>query len=290
MIGSRITTDAILCKSPEEVLKMKGTDIIIASTNIDEIGLQLANYQGGDVITPPVDMLVFVSLILGDLEQQSKQFVINQVSKLFQLLDDEISKETLYFKIWGWFASPLEMKQFHYNTILTDKQYIPDGIINIRDHSTIVDCGAYCGDTLKFFLDQGIHFNQYFAYELDRDNYERFLDFIDSCTEEVKEKVTVYNLGVGESKGTFHYFSKKNSSLILDTDDNNANGNSVGEIVDLTHHLKDIGISYIKMDIEGTEMLALKGAAGLIKQNVPDCAICIYHKAKDLWEIQLFLA
>lgn len=48
-------------------------------------------------------------------------------------------------------------------------------------------------------------------------------------------------------------------------------------------------ISFIKMDIEGAELNALKGAEKTIRENRPKLAISIYHKREDLWEIPAFI-
>ena len=90
----------IMCLSPEKVLQMKNIDIIIASTSIDEIKDQIikSGFEG-NIIAPPVDMLVFMSIISSDLEQYSKQSVMDNVAQVFDLLADGISCQTLYFKI-----------------------------------------------------------------------------------------------------------------------------------------------------------------------------------------------
>lgn len=44
-----------------------------------------------------------------------------------------------------------------------------------------------------------------------------------------------------------------------------------------------------KMDIEGSEISALKGGVRLIKENRPKCAISANHQPSDLWEIPLYL-
>lgn len=48
-------------------------------------------------------------------------------------------------------------------------------------------------------------------------------------------------------------------------------------------------ITFIKMDIEGAELEALRGTKELIRKNKPRMAICIYHKPEDLYEIPGYL-
>lgn len=57
----------------------------------------------------------------------------------------------------------------------------------------------------------------------------------------------------------------------------------------MSEHLRDEAVSFIKMDIEGAEMEALKGAAELIRRRRPDLAICTYHSISDLFEIPLYI-
>lgn len=46
---------------------------------------------------------------------------------------------------------------------------------------------------------------------------------------------------------------------------------------------------FIKMDIEGAELEALKGSKRIISEYTPYLAICIYHNVTHFWEIPLLI-
>ena len=57
------------------------------------------------------------------------------------------------------------------------------------------------------------------------------------------------------------------------------------ETVILDDFLHGERVTFIKMDIEGAELDALRGASRIIKEQKPKLAISIYHRLEDIIEI-----
>ena len=67
------------------------------------------------------------------------------------------------------------------------------------------------------------------------------------------------------------------------------NGNHEVECATLDSMLDEVPVTFIKMDIEGSELAALAGAQQLIRKYSPILAICVYHRQDDLWNIPLLI-
>lgn len=61
------------------------------------------------------------------------------------------------------------------------------------------------------------------------------------------------------------------------------------DIVKLDDYLAAQKVTFIKADIEGMEMQALKGASELIKSQKPKMAICVYHLPWDIYKIPMLV-
>lgn len=49
------------------------------------------------------------------------------------------------------------------------------------------------------------------------------------------------------------------------------------------------GATFIKMNVEGAELNALKGAKHVIEDFHPKLAICVYHILEDIWEVPSYI-
>jgi FkbM family methyltransferase len=69
----------------------------------------------------------------------------------------------------------------------------------------------------------------------------------------------------------------------------NDNAHFTMDAVSMDSKLKNERVTFIKLDTEGAELNALKGAETIIKEQRPRMALSVYHKAEDILEIPKFL-
>ena len=71
-------------------------------------------------------------------------------------------------------------------------------------------------------------------------------------------------------------------------DDANSSDDYI-DVIQIDSLMNKEEVTFIKMDIEGAELKALKGAKNIILRDKPKLAISIYHKPEDIVEIPLFI-
>jgi FkbM family methyltransferase len=159
--------------------------------------------------------------------------------------------------------------------IYTPNQYFIDNIIKFSNNEVFIDAGAYNGNnSLEFSNLTKETYNSIYCFEPDKNN-------IKNLKEKTKKlnNLKIYNYGLSDKKEQLFFSSKEGSSKIEE------NGGDKIECEALDNIIKNEKISFIKMDIEGYELKALKGSQNLIQKYKPKLAICIYHKTEDFWEI-----
>lgn len=191
--------------------------------------------------------------------------------KTYNLLKDEKSKKIfekiINFKIskdisfMEGFTNDFENQYF-------DKDLIPK-INNIR----FVDGGAYVGDTLPNIIKYFPNFEKIYAIEPS-------LLHIDLAKKEFEdfENIEFINCGLGNKQENILEAEEKNIQ-------HNCNHNYQTTNINKLDNLINDKVDFIKLDIEGAEVEALKGSKEIIKKYHPILAICIYHKASDWYMI-----
>jgi FkbM family methyltransferase len=203
-----------------------------------------------------------------------------RVRQAFHLMADDVSRREylaqLRFRLLGDFEglpSPVAADI-----------YFRDDLFRLRDDEIFVDCGAFDGDTLNLFLGKAAGvFKRAIAFEPDPENFVKLAKLVSNFPEEARSRIVLHQAATGESNGR----------LLMDTGNGPSSQIGSGDCeincVALDLELHDVPATFIKMDIEGSELAALAGAQELIRKNKPILAISAYHRQSDLWNIPLFV-
>ena len=198
-------------------------------------------------------------------------------SAAYGMLTDDLSRETfaafLNSKLGGAADTLAELSR--------KEQYFPKGIIELSDREVFVDGGAYTGDTLLTFMRlTGGKCSRCCAFEPDQATAARL-----QATVEKRglRGVTVHNKGLWSAPATLPFAVWHGTSASA------VSGAGAVSVEAETVDRAAPDATFIKLDIEGAELEALKGAAETIRRSRPKLAVCVYHKPGDLFEIPLFI-
>lgn len=215
-----------------------------------------------------------------DVERMYKWF-----DKSYNLLCDEKSKKN--YKLLFDLRMQADIVDYDLNYLdecFEGNQYtIQDNIIDYKDVHTVIDCGAFYGDSLQEFIDRDIG-TEYHCFEMDAEIFNILSQNVKENYSDKKENIYLYLLGVGEKKKDIKYVSDMTGASRASN-----NGQKYAHIVDLDSVFKDKQVDYIKMDIEGAEESALMGARKLIQRDHPILAISMYHNFTQFVQVPLLI-
>ncbi|MBR0260974.1 MAG: FkbM family methyltransferase [Selenomonadaceae bacterium] len=190
----------------------------------------------------------------------------------YDSLIDEESRKTFRGYWLGNVTNRLE-KIHHSN----NSHYMTPGFIPERG-ATVIDGGSYDGGTCMRFVERGF---KVYGFEPDKNIFGH-------AAQIAKEKNFVMeNLGLGSHKHTATYLPLMNGATHLD-----AQGSETAQIITLDEYVREKNlprVDFIKLDVEGAELDALRGAITAIARFKPILAICVYHKWDDFWTLMNFV-
>lgn len=199
--------------------------------------------------------------------------------------------------------------KYTFNAYSINKQFF-----QFSDQEVYVDGGAFNGDTIEWFLRaSGGKFKHIHSFEPSQEHNRLIKDRLRNLQQEylkpLSTSITLHEAGLWDSKTTLEF----NPSQIVDAFDVNTH------IQSKSAHMVDSGIinhiyeeetersasikvpvvtideatnceaTFIKFEIEGSELQALHGAKQTIARNRPKMAISIYHKPEDLFTLTDFV-
>lgn len=209
---------------------------------------------------------------------------------LYNNVEDYRSRKVIYGLVKFW----LEL-DFSYKNSVVENNYDDYFDLDIlRDKMTseevFVDCGAYTGDTAKAYYENFGKCRKMYLYDMLPANINKAKDELEGHPE-----IIYRNVGVGspEQAGMMipvsinetSTFSLNEQGQVFDPEARETGlAAQEVEMVTLDDDIKE-RITFLKMDIEGSEINAIMGAKEHIVNDHPKLAICTYHHYEHLWEI-----
>lgn len=221
---------------------------------------------------------------------------LQKIDKIVGMLSDDdskkIYKEVVLRRIMGATGEFGSLKRSD------NPQYIFTPMFkNLSDDEVFLDCGAYVGDSVEKFVKAfGDHVKKIYSFEcfeenclklqeagngLKRSGWKGDLVIAPYAVSDQNEQMVFNDIGMPESgylpetRLTLQYSEKLTPVNTLKVE-----AKKLDDFIP-----QDEKITLIKMDIEGSEYAALKGAERIIRTYEPRLAISIYHNPDDYWRI-----
>lgn len=155
-------------------------------------------------------------------------------------------------------------------------QYFEDFLELRPDGESFVDIGCYDGFTSLEFARRCPGFAHITAFEPSPQNHELV---VRNLLPLGADRVTVHQCGLSDAPAVLSFSSGQGSASRVSAE---------GDTSIRVERLDDIDLpaaTFLKMDIEGAEEPALRGAVETIRRFRPRLAISAYHRAHDFWRI-----
>lgn len=155
------------------------------------------------------------------------------------------------------------------------QQYFPEDLPRWPEALRFIDCGGYTGDTVQALEAAGYRFEALATFEPNLAQYAMLTSNLRHIA-----GAAHFPCGVSDSNRQAGFDpSLEAGGHLLE-----AEGEPV-VCLRLDDALPGFAPNLIKMDIEGEEPAALRGATSLIRQYRPHLTISVYHRPEHLWEL-----
>lgn len=213
--------------------------------------------------------------------KESIQKFLVEIEKLKLKFSDEYSFLTLY----GLYKYMLNQNINEIFNICTEEEqyFIKEVLDSIRNKElTIIDVGAYEGELLRVLKEKNIKIKKWYCFEPDNSSFNQLKKNLEQL--EKNNFAICENLGIWKDNATLYFEQSGTSSRIVKN-----KTECYIQVTSINSYFKNNLVDYIKMDIEGAELNALKGGMEIIKRDRPILAISIYHSLEDFYEIPNYL-
>lgn len=167
----------------------------------------------------------------------------------------------------------------------------PPGEIAAAQDDIVMDCGGCWGDTALYFANRVGASGRVFTFEFLAAHLEILRKNLE-LNPTLAARVEIVERALWEESNVkLNYFDNgPGTSVALDASSKSTGSAMTLSIDDFVTGKELPRVDFIKMDIEGAELSALRGAVHSLTQFRPKLAICVYHRFEDIFEIPDYLA
>jgi FkbM family methyltransferase len=174
------------------------------------------------------------------------------------------------------------------------RQYRPewgDRVFSVAPGDVVIDGGGCYGDTALYFANAIGSSGKVYSYEFDAENLDIYRHNM-LVNPSLSRRVQLVENALWGTPGEEIHFRADGAGTRLDPHSgtsSNVNTVITDTIDALVERYGIAKVDFIKMDIEGAELEALKGARKTILRDRPKLAICLYHQLDHFWRIPQFI-
>ena len=279
--------------SKEKASDKKKTDRSRILIVLIALCLVIAEVFGSPIISAPLRIVThhypgcnFFTVLRGYYNGIYLRGSSNVLARIYQFKFREISNDRDNFQLWdtpeGRYWMPASNRQNCWASVYLaemDRKIYTSGNQTIRPGDIVIDCGAHVGFFVRAALKAGA--GLVVAIEIAPDNLTCLKRNLSA--EISSGKVIIYEKGVWD----------RDDYLDLNINDDNSGADSLvakGDrsikvaLTTLDKIVKELRlrrVDFVKMDIEGSEQNALKGAAKTLKEFKPKLSVAVYHQKDD---------
>ena len=210
----------------------------------------------------------------------AKEYILSHrtdIEEVYNLLGDQQSKDVLLHILLG----RVTASYGEYESVRTGDFYYPPELVTFHANEVMVELGSNNGDTLLDFIHRCSDFKKAYCFEPDDFSVKE----LKKIANRYEPRIAIIPKVAWNGEGWINFASKSGS--VKSKVDEQA-GNIKIETASVDGVVEE-EITYMKMDIEGAEMMALQGAKEQIMRNKPRLAVSVYHKNEDIVDIPRYI-
>lgn len=201
---------------------------------------------------------------------------IELIKQVFSLLDAQ-SAEILYSLLC--FRVLLDPKILRFSNY---PQYFHPKLMPLMNE-TIIDGGAFTGDSALMFYKNAFISAEVFAFEPDPENFHTL--FMNIHARGLHNFIHPFPWGLWSERTLLSFSNAQQSSMITDS----GTDHIFTADIDSFCERHAITPTIIKLDVEGAELHTLHGAERTITSAKPKLMISLYHVGDHLWKLPLLI-